>query len=62
MQDTTSHETSATDSGSAVDGDRYTTAQLRDEARNKCHCSRRRSWDTAVWNRKRHELNSVRFA
>jgi len=62
MQDTTSHETSATDARSAVNGDRYTTAQLRDEARNKCSRSRSRSWDTAVWNGKRHELNSVSFA
>jgi hypothetical protein len=41
MQDTASNETSATDARSAVDGDRNTTAQLRDEARNKCRRGRR---------------------
>ena len=62
MQDTTSNKTSATDARPAVDGNRYTTAQLRDEAPNKCRRGRRRLWDAAVWNGKRHELNSVSFA
>jgi hypothetical protein len=62
MKDTTSNETSATDARSAVDGDRYTTAQLRDEAHNKCRRGRRRSRDAAVRNGKRHELNTVSFA